>query len=74
MSLYFLLIQRLPTAHVALITLITPVTALWLGHVANDEAVSAGLLTGTALIVVGLLVHQLPLWKLWAERMVREAE
>lgn len=74
MSLYFLLIQRLPTAHVALITLITPVTALWLGHVANGETVSGGVLAGSTLIVFGLLVHQLPLWKQWAERLSREAE
>lgn len=74
MSLYYLLIQRLPTAHVALITLITPVTALALGHLADGEAVSAGLLSGTALIVFGLLVHQLPLWKQWADRLARETE
>lgn len=63
MSFYYLLIQRLPTAHVALIMLITPMTSLWLGHVANAEPVEASLLAGTALIVGGLLVHQLPLWK-----------
>ncbi|MFC4160434.1 DMT family transporter [Chitinimonas lacunae] len=63
MSLYYLLIQRLPTAHVALIMLITPMSSLWLGHVANAEPVSSTLLAGTALILGGLLVHQLPLWR-----------
>ncbi|MDK2122472.1 DMT family transporter [Parachitinimonas caeni] len=62
MSLYFLLIQRLPTSHVALITLITPVTALWLGHVLNGESVEPHVWQGSLVILAGLAVHQLPLW------------
>ncbi len=58
MTLYFYLLKRLTTAHVALITLITPVSSLWLGHVVNGEPVDHHVWQGTGLIVLGLLLNQ----------------
>lgn len=57
-SLYFFLLRNLEAHHVGLIPMITPVTALLLGHLLNDEPVSASLVTGTALITGGLLFYQ----------------
>lgn len=59
-ALYFYALKHLPTARIALITLITPASALWLGHAVNGERVSARLVTGTALILAGLLAHYAP--------------
>jgi drug/metabolite transporter (DMT)-like permease len=50
---------------IALITLITPVMALLLGHGLNDEAVLPQVWLGTASIVLGLCLHH------WGERLVR---
>ena len=43
---------------VALITLITPVTALWLGYMFNSESITTGLYVGTLFVLVGLALHQ----------------
>lgn len=57
-ALYYYVIKHLDTARVALITLITPVLALLLGHFLNGEAVGWRLWSGTALILCGLILHQ----------------
>lgn len=57
-TLYYYVIKHLPTSRIALITLITPVVALFLGNLLNGEAISPKLLAGTALIMLGLAVHQ----------------
>jgi len=57
-ALYYYVIKHLETGKVALITLVTPVLALWLGHALNGEAVTAQVWAGTALISLGLSVHQ----------------
>ena len=59
-SLYGYLLLRLKPVTVALIQLITPVTSLLLGHYLNQEVITAAIWLGTALIVGGLLVYQLP--------------
>lgn len=51
---YFYLIQRISVNLVALIPLITPAAALWLGFTLNGEELTARLLLGSALIVLGL--------------------
>ncbi|MCB1874666.1 MAG: DMT family transporter [Chromatiales bacterium] len=53
-SLYYYVLKKLGAARIALITLITPVGALMLGKVFNDEAISAQTAWGTAAILVGL--------------------
>ncbi len=55
---YYYLLREVEAARVNLITLVTPVTALLLGHWLNGEVIEAGVWFGTALILSGLLVHQ----------------
>ncbi|MBU0687931.1 MAG: DMT family transporter [Gammaproteobacteria bacterium] len=57
-ALYYYLIKHLETGRVALITLITPVMALLLGHALNNEAILPQVWFGTASIVLGLGLHQ----------------
>lgn len=57
-GLYFYLLQHLPATQVALITLVTPVLALLLGHAANGEPLTVEVLQGTALILSALLLHE----------------
>ncbi|MBP0047919.1 DMT family transporter [Marinobacterium sp. AK62] len=51
---YFHVLRHLPPSTVALVTLITPVFALMLGHLLNDEPLTAGLWQGCLLVVAGL--------------------
>lgn len=68
---YYYLLRRLKTATVALITLITPVVALIVGYMFNNEIISHAVYAGTALILLGLALHQ---WgdmlsnKIWRKR------
>lgn len=55
---YFYLLREVEAARVNLVTLVTPVTALLLGHWLNGEVIEAGVWFGTVLIMCGLLVHQ----------------
>lgn len=73
---YFHLIAKLPPAIVALITLITPVMALFLGSQLYGETVTAEMLIGAAIILVSLLFfmsdHFVKLWK--ARQMRSQAQ
>ncbi len=60
--LYYYLIKHMEAGRIALITLVTPVLALLLGHGLNDEAVLPQVWLGTASIVFGLCLHH------WGER------
>ena len=55
---YYFLLQNLTTSTVALITLITPVTALWLGYVFNQESMTTSIWVGTGCVMTGLASHQ----------------
>jgi drug/metabolite transporter (DMT)-like permease len=67
--LYFYMIKHMETGRVALITLITPVLALLLGHVLNNEPVPLNVWLGTGCIMLGLSLHQ---WGTrWLPRMAR---
>lgn len=57
-ALYYYVIQRLDAARVALITLITPVMALWLGGALNGETPGLRVWIGSLIILSGLLLHQ----------------
>jgi drug/metabolite transporter (DMT)-like permease len=57
-ALYFYVIKHLPAGQVALITLVTPVLALLLGHTLNGEAVHEQVWGGAGLIGLGLALHQ----------------
>jgi len=64
-ALYYYLIKHMEAGHIALITLITPVIALLLGHGLNNEVVLPQVWLGTASIVLGLCLHR------WGERWMR---
>ena len=55
---YYYLLGRVAAVKVNLITLVTPVTALLLGHWLNDEVILPTVWVGTGLIVSGLALHQ----------------
>ncbi len=59
-SLYFYVIKRLEAGQTALITLITPVSALLLGQMLNGEKMQAVVWFGAACILSGLMLHQWP--------------
>lgn len=60
-ALYYYVIKHLEAGKVALITLVTPVLALLLGHLLNGETVEPRVWLGAGLIGFGLLLHQWPL-------------
>jgi len=55
---YFYVLKRWEAGRVALLTLITPVSALWLGNVFADEPLGPQVWAGTGLIMIGLVFHQ----------------
>jgi drug/metabolite transporter (DMT)-like permease len=68
--LYYYALSRLPASRIALITLITPVTALLLGQWLNGESVPPRVWAGTGIIAGGLAVY---LWGGPAFRQLRRA-
>jgi len=57
-ALYYYVLKHVDTTRVALITVITPVIALMLGHLLNGEAIQPEALIGTAAILSGLLLFE----------------
>ncbi|MCB1738377.1 MAG: DMT family transporter [Gammaproteobacteria bacterium] len=57
-ALYYYVLRELDPVRAALITLITPASALWLGHWANQEPLDAYVLVGSGLIIAGLAAFQ----------------
>ena len=62
---YYFLLRQVGAVRVNLITLVTPVTALLLGHWLNDEVILPGVWLGAGFIVFGLTMHQ---WELLQAR------
>lgn len=58
-SLYYYLLTHLSATRVALISLMTPVIALMLGHLVNREPLTEQTLTGTSLILAALVMHEM---------------
>lgn len=56
-ALYYYMIKHMEAGRVALITLVTPVLALLLGHGLNNEVVLPHVWFGTAFILLGLCLH-----------------
>lgn len=56
--LYYYLLLNQSATKVALITLVSPVMALLLGHAMNNEPLTAKVIIGTLLILGALLVHE----------------
>ena len=65
-SLYFYLLNHVEASKVSLITLITPVTALVLGNLLNNEALTVWIVIGTLFILSGLASYQ------WGERLFKK--
>ena len=57
-AMYYYVLKHVDTTRVALITVITPVIALLLGHLLNGEAIQTEALVGTAAILSGLLLFE----------------
>ncbi len=55
---YFYLLTHLSATRVALISLITPLLGLLLGHLINHETLSQKIVTGSVLIVLALIMHE----------------
>ena len=64
--LYYHLLTHLSATRVALITLITPVLSLMLGHIINYEPLTGRTKTGTFFILSALILHEV------FDRMVRQ--
>ncbi len=58
-SLYFFVLQHVQATRVALISLITPITSLLLGHYLNGEVISLHIMMGAGLIIAGLALFEL---------------
>jgi len=54
---YFYVLQKLSPSTVALVTLITPVFAIVLGALLNNEVIGLSLVAGASCIVLGLMIY-----------------
>jgi len=63
---YFFVLQKLTASTVTLITLITPVMALSLGVMLNDEVFTNKILLGASLVILGLAIYH------WGELLVNK--
>ena len=57
-TLYYFLLRHLPASKVALVALITPITALLLGNLINNEPVIAEVWMGAACVCIGLTLYE----------------
>lgn len=57
-NLYFFILKYLQASQVALLTLISPVIALWIGQFFNHEQIGLNAWLGSSLILVGMGVYQ----------------
>ena len=62
---FYFLLRHLAVTTVALITLITPVVALWIGYAFNGESISTNIYAGTVFVLLGLALHQ------WGDAMLK---
>jgi drug/metabolite transporter (DMT)-like permease len=63
---YFYVLQRLKASTVALITMITPVIAISLGLILNNESVNTNLIIGASAIIAGLAIYQ------WGDSLIKD--
>lgn len=68
--MYFYVLKHIEASRVALVTLLTPVLALILGQVLNQEQISPVVWLGTCCILVGMSLYQWgpALWHRWRLR------
>lgn len=65
-AMFFYVLREVDATRVALLTLITPVLSLYLGHVLNNEALGMPLILGAGLVLSGLALFE------WGERIIAE--
>lgn len=58
-SLYYFVLQRLSAVRVSLIALFSPILALWLGNLLNQEPLNARILLGSGLILLSLFLFEI---------------
>lgn len=56
--LFYYALKHVDTGKMSMLTLITPVTALLIGRIFNDETLDSEVMFGTAIVLSGLLVYQ----------------
>jgi len=54
-TLFYYLLRHMDTTRIAIISLMTPISALLVGHFLNGEPLNAAIWSGTALVMLGLL-------------------
>jgi drug/metabolite transporter (DMT)-like permease len=54
-TLFYYLLRHMDTTRIAIISLLTPISALLVGHFLNGEPLNAAIWSGTALVMLGLL-------------------
>jgi drug/metabolite transporter (DMT)-like permease len=65
-NLYYYILKHMQASKVALLTLLTPVLALWIGSAFNQELISESAWLGTSFILGGMSLYQ---WgALWMQR------
>ena len=69
--LYYYCLSRLHAERVALITLITPVTALLLGSWLNQESIGQRIWAGTVLVIAGLSIYEYGRYLVPGKRWIR---
>lgn len=69
--LYFYILKNLPAMSVMLIPLITPVLALILGNVINDELITLNIIVGAFFVLGGLLIYQFNLSSLKVGKILK---
>lgn len=62
--LFFYILKHIDVSRVSLITLITPVVALFLGYAFNNEVLNVNVWTGTLLILLGMSFYQ------WSDKLL----
>jgi len=67
-TLYFYILKKLDVSKVALVTLVTPVLALILGRVLNNETIPLTVLLGSGCIIAALVLHQ------WADIFIKHVK
>lgn len=61
--MFFYILKHIDVSRVSLITLITPVVALFLGYALNNEILNAAVWLGTGLIMLGMSLYQ------WSDKL-----
>jgi len=57
-ALYYYVLNQVEATRVALLTLITPICALFIGHLFNDEPLTLNVVAGSLLILSGLALFE----------------